>query len=96
MAKKNQNTEFIRKVRVDEQLLPLVTKFADANGMTESEVIREAMAGFVAGQYAGRRRVSASKTIWIDPKDYLAFVNKAKESHVTIRYALETALENYL
>jgi hypothetical protein len=86
----------VRPVYLDPALLTLIKDFADRNGMSESEAIREAMHGFESGQYEPRERVLARKNIWIDPDEYAAFTKKAAESGVTIRHALEIALENML
>lgn len=86
----------IRSVYLPPALHKEVEEFARANGMSVSDVLRESMAGFASGAYPPRRRVLKRVTMWIDPKEYAAFTKKARESGVTIRHALELALEKRL
>jgi hypothetical protein len=86
----------VRKIFIDPHLREVLANFAERNGMSESEAIREAMHGFAVTQYEPRERVLEPKSIWIDPEEYKAFTEKARASNMTIRYALEVALGEYL
>lgn len=86
----------IRSVFLDPDMHDAVKVYADANGMSVSEVIREAMASFTTGKYPTRKRTLRRVTMWIDPGQYAAFAKKARDSDVTIRHALELALDETL
>lgn len=88
----------IRSVFIPPELHKRVSEFADANGMSVSEVIREAMNGFATGNYPLRRRILKRVTMWIDPDEYTAFTRKVRKSEpkITIREALEMALERMI
>lgn len=86
----------IRSVFIDPRLHEAVAEYADKNGMSVAEVIREAMEGFSTGNYPDRRRLTKRVTMWMEPKKYAAFAKKARDSKITIRQALEMALEKML
>jgi hypothetical protein len=88
----------IRSVFIDPNLHADVEAFAAANGMSVSEVLREAMNGFSTGSYPVRRRTLKRVTMWIDPNEYVAFTEKVRQSKpkITIREALALALEKML
>lgn len=90
------NSPHIRRVFLDPHLHDAAKELSDAQGVSVSEVVREAMAGFTTGEYPQQGRVLRPVKIWIDPEEYAAFAAKARESGVTIRRALEIALENTL
>jgi len=96
MSTRTELQPHIRPVYVDPHLHEEVKKYADTHGTSVSEVLRDAMAGFTAGSYPARRRIFKRVNIWVEPEEYAAFVKKAKESGVTIRHALEIAMEETL
>lgn len=82
-----------RPVFLSEDDVAAVKKFAAAHGMSESEVIREAMAAFAGGDVPVRERVMVRKNIWIEPEDYIEFTRAARSSGIPIRQAISLALE---
>lgn len=85
--------ERVKSIWLPKSLRRRVKAFADANGMSESEVVREFMEAYATGKLpTGRERSTERVTIWVDPVAYVAFTRKVKENGTTIAAALEAAM----
>lgn len=96
MSNTTTDTDRIRHVFIPPSLHEAAKEYASRNGMSVSEVVRDAMTSFTTGVYPPDRERLKRVTIWMDPADYAAFTAKARESNITIRRALELSLGELL
>jgi len=85
--------ERVKSIFLPRSLRRRLTAFAEANGMSVSEVVAEFMSAYVSGEAPpARERTTERVTIWVDPKSYVAFTRKVKDQKTTIAAALEAAM----
>ena len=84
----------IKHLRLTPEMYARVERYAEDNGLSHSEAIREVMEKYAKGlPVVGRRSRSRRVTLWIEPEEYHAFAKRAQGEGLTIVAALEAALE---
>jgi metal-responsive CopG/Arc/MetJ family transcriptional regulator len=87
----------VKSIRLHNDILDRAQRFADANQMSRSEAVREAIDHYLKKGYSGERKREQSKvSIWIEPKDYVEFTRQVTADGVTIGAAIEAALEEIM
>lgn len=85
-------------IRLPETLIPRLQNFADANNMSVSEVVSEAMDAYTEGRvpFEDKKRTTARITVWADRERYAKFRQRTREEKVQVTYAIESAIEGML
>lgn len=91
--KKSGADERVKSIYLPKSLRQRMKDFADANGMSVSEVVAEFMDAYASASVPPARERSTERvTIWVDPQRYIAFTRKVKKEGTTIAGALEAAM----
>lgn len=88
----------IRSVRVPDGMGERLKKFADANSMSVSEIVRDAMQAYIDDKvpFEDRMRTTERITVWVPPEMFAQFKAKVKANGLTITSALESSVEGIL
>lgn len=95
--RKARQRESARAFRFTPEIDDMLTKHAEDNNMSVSEVVREAIHVAMTGEIPPlRRRRTRRRTLWIDPEEYVKFQRKADAAGLSDTDALEAALREIL